>query len=150
MSLSQGPSRVTIFGREPSIWVGLLESLLAALTAFGIGQWVGLTQETYGTWVVLIAALSGFVTAFLTKDTMLGVTLGLAKAIIAFIAIYGLSLTDQQTGAVIAFLPLLVSLFQRTQTAPIVNGEVIPREPAHLPPDITPYPGTTYDLETGL
>jgi hypothetical protein len=96
-SLQSGPSKVTIFGREPSVWVGLIESGLAALTAFGIGQWAGLTQETYGTWVVLIAALSGFLTAFLTKDTMLGVTLGLAKAVIAFIAIYGLSLTDQQT-----------------------------------------------------
>jgi hypothetical protein len=132
MSLTTGPSKVTIFGREPSVWVGLIESGLAALTAFGIGQWAGLTQETYGTWVVLIAALSGFLTAFLTKDTMLGVTLGLAKAVIAFIAIYGLSLTDQQTGAVIAFLPLLVSLYQRTQTAPIVNGEVLARDPVEV------------------
>jgi hypothetical protein len=131
-SLQSGPSKVTIFGREPSVWVGLIESGLAALTAFGIGQWAGLTQETYGTWVVLIAALSGFLTAFLTKDTMLGVTLGLAKAVIAFIAIYGLSLTDQQTGAVIAFLPLLVSLYQRTQTAPIVNGEVLARDPVEV------------------
>jgi hypothetical protein len=132
MSLTTGPSKVTIFGREPSVWVGLIESGLAALTAFGIGQWAGLTQETYGTWVVLIAALSGFLTAFLTKDTMLGVTLGLFKAVVAFIAIYGLSLTDQQTGAVIAFLPLLVSLYQRTQTAPIVNGEVLARDPVEV------------------
>jgi hypothetical protein len=131
-SLQSGPSKVTIFGREPSVWVGLIESGLAALTAFGIGQWAGLTQETYGTWVVLIAALSGFLTAFLTKDTMLGVTLGLFKAVVAFIAIYGLSLTDQQTGAVIAFLPLLVSLYQRTQTAPIVNGEVLARDPVEV------------------
>ena len=63
---------------------------------------------------------------------MLGVVLGLVKAVIAFIAIYGLTMTDQQTGAVIALTPLIVSLFQRTQTAPIVNGEVIPRDPIEV------------------
>ena len=37
MDLEQGPSKVTIFGREPSIWLGVLEAILATITAFGLG-----------------------------------------------------------------------------------------------------------------
>ncbi|HEY5787159.1 MAG TPA: hypothetical protein VIT65_20525 [Microlunatus sp.] len=131
-TLQTGPSQVTIFGREPTVWLGVIEAALATFTAFGLGTRWGLTQETYGIWTVLLAAIFGVITAWLTKDTMLGVVLGLVKAIIAFIAIYGLTMTDQQTGAVIALTPLLLSLFQRTQTAPIVNGEVIPRDPIEI------------------
>jgi hypothetical protein len=129
VNLAQGPSKVTIFGREPTIWLGVLEAVLATITAFGLGTRWGLSQDTYGIWTVLFAAIFGVITAWMTKDTMLGVVLGLVKAIIAFIAIYGLTMTDQQTGAVVALTPLIVSLFQRTQTAPIVNGQVIPRDP---------------------
>jgi hypothetical protein len=128
-ALQRGPNQVTVFGREPTIWLGVIEALLATITAFGLGTRWGLTQDTYGIWVVLLAAIFGVLTAWLTKDTMLGVVLGLVKAIIAFIAIYGLSLTDQQTGAVIALTPLLLSLFQRTQTSPIVAGQILPRDP---------------------
>ena len=85
---------------------------------------------------MLLAAVFGVISAWLTRDTMLGVVLGLVKALIAFIAIYGLTMTDQQTGAVIALVPLIIGIIQRTQTAPIVNGEIIPRDP--VVPKITP------------
>lgn len=113
-SISNGP-KVAIFGREPAVWVGLIEGILAMLLAFGLG----ITQSSYGPWVVLISAISGLVTAYLTKDTLLGALIGVGKAAVVWLAVYGLTLTDQQTGAVIGLIPLLVSMWQRTQTSPV-------------------------------
>src|SRR6478736_4134139 len=112
-ALQEGP-KVAIFGREPAVWVGLIEGVLATLLAFGLG----ITQESYGPWVILVSAIAGVVTAYLTKDTMLGALTGLGKAFITWLAVYGLALSDQQTGAVIALVPLFVGIWQRTQTSP--------------------------------
>ena len=63
--------------RAPAAWVGLLEGALALLLAFGIGS---LTTERVGLIVAAVAAGFGVLTAYATRDTMLGVIVGLAKA----------------------------------------------------------------------
>lgn len=105
---------MTIFGREPAAWVGLIESLLTILLAFGLG----VTQETFGPILAVVVAAFGVYTAWVTKDTALGAIVGFTKASLVLCAVYGLTLTDGQTAAIVALVSVLVSFFQRTQTSP--------------------------------
>lgn len=109
------PRAVTIFGREPAAWVGLIEAILAVLVAFALG----ISQETFGPILAVVSAAAGVYTAWATKDTMLGVIVGLAKAVIGLTAVCGLTLTDQQVAGVIALTAVTVGFFQRTQTSPV-------------------------------
>jgi hypothetical protein len=107
-------TKVTIFGREPAVWVGLIESALTVLLAFGLG----ISPETYGPWVALIVAIGGAVTAWATKDTLLSALLAAIKAGLVLVTVYGVTLSDQQTGALIAFASVLLGGWLRTQTSP--------------------------------
>jgi hypothetical protein len=107
-------NKVTIFGREPAVWVGLIESALTVLLAFGLG----ISPETYGPWLAIFVALGGVVTAWATRDTLLSALLGAIKAGLVLFTVYGLSLTDQQQGAIIAFATVLIGGWLRTQTTP--------------------------------
>lgn len=107
---------ITIFGREPAVVVGTITAALAVLLAFGLG----ISPDSYGPWVALVAALGGVITAIGTTDTLLGATVAVLEAGIVLVAVYGLTLTDQQTGALVAFVPVLFGLYQRTQTTPLV------------------------------
>ena len=106
-----------IFGREPAAWVGLIEAVLMTLLAFGIG--VG--QDTFGPIMGVVVAAFGVFTAWATRDTMLGVIVGLAKSVMVLAAVYGLTLSDEQTGALIAVVTMVVSFYQRTQTSPVAD-----------------------------
>jgi hypothetical protein len=120
---------VRILGREPAAWVGLAEAVLTLLLAFGIG----VNQETFGPIMALVTAGAGLLTAWATKDTALGAIVGFVKACLTLFAVYGLDLTDQQTGAVVGATVVLVAFFQRTQTSP--EWFPPPEPPVTFPPD---------------
>lgn len=109
---------VKIFGREPAVWIGLIEGVLTMLLAFAIG----IDQETFGPIMAVVVALGGAYTAWATKDTLLGALLGLAKALLVLMAVYGMTLTDQQTGAILGLISLVIGFWQRTQTSPVVGN----------------------------
>ena len=112
---------VKIFGREPAAIIGLLEAVLASLLAFGLLGWAGLdSAEAVGTVMALVSALLGSYVAYVTRDAVLGYVLAAVKAGIALAAVYGLELTMEQAGAVIALTSVVVGFFQRTQTGPAV------------------------------
>lgn len=69
-----------------------------------------------------VSAVFGVVTAYATRDTLLGAVTGLAKAVVALGVGYGLELTAEQTGALIAFVTVAVGFWQRTQTSPLEHG----------------------------
>ena len=121
---------VTIFGREPVAWLGLLESALLVLVAFGIG----VTQETFGPIFAVVTAAFGVYTAWATRDTMLGVIVGLFKSLIILAAVYGLAISDEQTAALVAVVTMVVSFWQRTQTSPVAD----PVDPS--PAQVVPVP----------
>lgn len=104
-----------LFGREPAAWVGLIEATLALAVAVGL---VVLTSEQTALILAVVMAVFGVVTAYLTHDTMLGVLVGLTKAVIALVVGFGLTLTPELTAAIIGFVTIAVSFFQRTQTSP--------------------------------
>lgn len=126
------PSKGLIFGREPAAWIGLIEALVTLILVL----WPGSVSATMIALIMaVITAGLGFYTAWVTKDTMLGVTIGLLKAILALAAGFGLHLTADQTGAVIALVTVVLGLFQRTQTSPIPEPTF--RSPSSPIPDPT-------------
>lgn len=109
------PRALTILGREPAAWVGLIEAVLALLVVFA----VGVSTESAVLIMAVVSALAGVYTAWATRDTALGAIVGLAKASISLATYYGLNLTDGQQGALMALVPVLFGFWQRTQTAPV-------------------------------
>lgn len=106
---------VKLFGREPAFYVGLVEAVLALLLSF---NGLGLTVETSAVIVAFVTAALGFYTAYVTKDTLLGVGTGLAKATVALFVAFGLHLSENQTAAIVALAVFALGAFQRTQTSP--------------------------------
>lgn len=109
----------TIFGREPAAVVGLIEAFLAALFSFGLLDAIGITStESLGLVMAVVIAITGTYVAYVTQDTLLGHVITALKALVALGTVYGLSLTSEQSGILIALVTAAFSLFQRTQTSP--------------------------------
>jgi hypothetical protein len=125
---------ITIFGREPAVWVGLIEAFLATALAFGFG----ISQEAYGPIMALVVAIGGAVAAIGTKDTLLGALIAVMKTGFVVLAVYGFSISDQQSAALIGGMSVLFALFQRTQTSPI--AEPVDPSPAQVTPSPLPTP----------
>jgi hypothetical protein len=107
-----------IFGREPAAWVGLIEAVLAMLMAVRV---IAISSEQEGAILAVVVAGFGLYTAWVTRDTLLGVAVGFVKAILALLIGFGLDLQPDQTAAVIAFTVAALSLYQRTQTSPLAR-----------------------------
>ncbi len=114
-----------IFGREPAVLVGLIESALVLVLSFGL---FNLTQDTVGAIMAVVTAAFGLYLAYVTKDTILGAAVGLLKAGLVLATFYGFSLSFEQSAALIAFVTVGLSLYQRTQTTPLETPSLSVRE----------------------
>jgi uncharacterized protein (DUF697 family) len=70
----------------------------------------------------VLAAAAAVLLAYKTTGTVLSPILELFKALAAVGVIYGLSLTTEQTGTLVAAITAVVGLFQRTQVSPLLKG----------------------------
>lgn len=109
---------VKIFGREPSAYVGLVEGILALALTLNLFH---LTEDWVTGIMAVVTALGGIYTAYVTKDTLLGPVIGLAKAGFMLAVLLGFNLNVDQTGAIIFVITLVFGFFQRTQTSPAVT-----------------------------
>lgn len=105
-----------IFGREPAAWVGIIEAGLVTLMAFSLG----VSQTTFGPIMAVVVAVFALYTAYATHETMLAVIVGFAKALFVLGAVYGFAFTDNQTASIIALITVVASLYNRSQTSPVV------------------------------
>lgn len=105
-----------IFGREPSFYTGLLEAGLVLLISLHQFE---LSAEKIALIMAVVTAVLGIYTAWVTRDTLLGVGIGLVKAVVALLAAYKLELSADTVTAVIAITTILLGAFQRTQTKPV-------------------------------
>lgn len=110
-----------IFGREPAVIVGAGEAFLALVLTTHLVPGGLLDHEKVGLIMAVISAVLGVVTAYYTRDTLLGYGVGLIKAAGALAVGYGLHITADQTGALIAFVTITASLWHRTQTSPALT-----------------------------
>ncbi|HEY1179328.1 MAG TPA: hypothetical protein VGF17_24500 [Phytomonospora sp.] len=136
------PIPLRIFGREPAALLGIIEAVLAALVAFGLG----VTNESSGLIAAVISLAIGAYSAWATKDTLLGVLTGLAKAIVALVVYYGVTLTPEQVAAVVTLVPVFVGFWQRTQTTPVAAP--VDPSPAQVVP-VAPTPDVAAEASVG-
>ena len=118
----------TIFGREPAVWVGLIEAALAFLSSVVLH----LSQGQVGAVMAVVTALFGVYTAWATKDTLLGYLVGLIKAVLALFLGFGIHLlSPEQAASLIGLVTVALAFYQRTQTSPV--GVPLPANPTAQP-----------------
>jgi hypothetical protein len=111
-----------IFGREPAVISSLIEAALALAISFHLLAWAHIGgQAELALVMAVVSSGLGLYVAWVTRATLLGVAIGLIKALIALAAVYGLTISVEQTGTLIAFLTVLIGLFHRTQTTPLAQ-----------------------------
>lgn len=108
-----------IFGREPALVSGLIESILALAVAFGL-HW---STAQVGLVNAVAAAVLGVYTAWATKETLASAVIALSKSVLSLLIGFGLDLTADQTATVIAVVTLALSMFNRTQNSPATKAE---------------------------
>jgi hypothetical protein len=101
--------------REPAVWVGVADAILNAGIIFNLP---GLNLETKTLIAAILTTGAGVLTAYLTKSAMLGVLMGFIKAAFALVGYFVVDFTQDKMTALLAIVPLLAGLFQRTQTSP--------------------------------
>lgn len=107
-----------IFGREPAIYIGAIEAIIALLVTFNFS---GLSNAQAGVIVALVVAIGGLVTAFATKDALLAAITGVVKAALIVGVAYGLHISQEQMGLVLGIVAALGAAYVRTQTAPVAT-----------------------------
>lgn len=111
-----------IFGREPSLILGLIASAIQLFSAIVLP----LTIEQQGVLNAVAVAVIGVVTAVaVSTDKAAPAVLGFVQAVLACALAFGLALSPEVQGAVMAFTTALVSAFVRTQvSAPVPAAAV--------------------------
>ena len=120
-----------IFGREPALVLGLASAGLQMVTAL----FLPLTSTQVAAINSIAAAGLGVWTALATRNldggkSMRAAALGFAQAAITLGLVFGMTLNDQQTAAIMAFVALLGAALVRQRSTP-VNGPV--KEPVKGP-----------------
>lgn len=108
-----------IFGREPALVAGLIESVIALAVAFGL-HW---TAAQVGLVNAVVAALLGAYVAWATKETLASAVLALSKSVLSLLIGFGLDLSTDQTVTIIAMVTMALSMFNRTQNSPATGAE---------------------------
>lgn len=108
---------VKVFGREPAAWVTLIEA-----TAMIVGvQLLNWSVEQVAVVVAVASAILAVYVAYVTKDTMLAVIVGLGKALITLAIAFGLEIPDDRAALYIALITAVVGFWNRSQTAPLLK-----------------------------
>jgi hypothetical protein len=124
-----------IFGREPALILGLVSAGVQMVTAL----FLPLTIVQVAAVNSIAAAGLGVWTAFVTRNRDGGASvkpavLGFAQAAITLGLVFGVSLTDQQTAAIMAFVALVGALFVRQVSTPAGPADSPPADPAATNP----------------
>lgn len=127
------PRAVKVFGREPAVLLGLIGSAIALFVVL-FGADLSLDGDFTAVAMAVVSAALGFYSAWATRDTLLGVSVGLVKALISLGLYFGLDLSVELQAAVMLFVESFVGFWQRTQTSPLAD----PVDPS--PQQVTPSP----------
>lgn len=104
-----------IFGRHPAVWIGLIQAFLV----FASNQWLHWNDAQIMGLVAVLVIIGDLFVAGFTKDTVLGVLVGLTKALIAAAALFGFDLPSGFAADLITLLTTLVAFLQMNATSPL-------------------------------
>lgn len=124
---------MTIFGKQPAFWLGVLQAVFAlVLTFHEVSNGLGLTDERVGLIMAVLFAAVGAYQAWAVRDTMTAALTAVAKAVLALLAAYNFELSVDQIAALLALLAIASdAVFLRDRTSPLVqpsfsNGPTAP------------------------
>lgn len=110
-------------GRDPAALLALVQAALTLALSFGLLAWAGLsTQVDLALLLGVLNALSAVYLAWGTTETALAAVVELFKGLVSFGAVYGLSISIEQTALAIVLINAIATAFLRTQTSPLTNG----------------------------
>jgi len=112
-----------IFGREPVLWLALVEIAIKALCALVLH----LSPDQQAVVNAAVVAAAGVVVAVSTHDGVSGAILGLVQAILALGAGFGLHWSADQQAMVMSLASALVGAFVRTQVTAPVPSTALPK-----------------------
>jgi hypothetical protein len=107
--------KLLILGREPAAWAAIIQAIVMLAATF-VFDW---SSDTVAAVTLLAIAVLDTYVAYATKDTMLGVLVGLVKATTVCAAAFGYDWGPEKTAQVVTFVTVVVGFFQRTQTFPV-------------------------------
>lgn len=106
-----------IFGREPAVIVGVLQ---AAIVLLGNQLFDWNQDQILAVSAIVVIVGDGFV-AWATHDTLLGVGVGLIKALAACAVVFGHGVPPDLVPQLIALATAVAAVYQRTQTFPVAD-----------------------------
>lgn len=115
-------STVKIFGREPSMILGAIAAAIQLLSA----TLLPLDTVQQGVLNAVAVAVIGLVTAAaVSSEKAAPAVLGLVQAVLACALAFGLAMSPETQGAVMAFVTAAVSIFVRTQVVAPVPASAV-------------------------
>jgi thiamine transporter ThiT len=113
---------MTWFGREPAQALGLVSALIAMVSS----TFFEMSIEQQGVLNAAAVAIVGFVTAMAVSGEKAAPLLaGLVQAVLACALAFGLALSQELQGSIMAFVAAGVAWYLRTQVvAPVAAAEV--------------------------
>lgn len=108
-----------IFGRQPVIYIGVIQAVLLLLVSFHALKAIGLNgpDDVMLAAGVLNAAAAVYL-AFGTTETLLAPLIELFKVFLSFAAIYGMNLTGEQSGLAVATITAVFAMLHQPKTSP--------------------------------
>jgi hypothetical protein len=107
-----------IFGKEPAVWAGVLQAMIAVVLVLGVFP---MTAEQNAMVQAASAAVFALLTAVFTKSVSTAVAVSAVQAVLAVLVGFGLNLTPDQTATLIGALQLALAGFLRQNTEAAVN-----------------------------
>jgi len=104
-----------LFGREPTLWISVISSLIVLAGTFGF-HW--LTGQEASLIVVAINAIAGAVNAYTVRPIAPAAFTYAVGSILAVGAAYGLNLSIETVAAINATVIPILALLTRDQVAP--------------------------------
>jgi hypothetical protein len=104
-----------ILGREPALWLAVLQTFLAFLVGF---QWDGLSAEQAALWLSATNAVIAVIMAVLTRPWSLSVFTNAFAILATLAAAYGLNMSQPMVASANALISAVVILIARGQISP--------------------------------
>jgi hypothetical protein len=110
-----------IFGREPAVILHALQAVLAFLVTLPALNQLGLTEEVSGWVMTLAAGAVALLVAMATRPLVVSALTGAVQTLLTGFVAFGLPLSEQSSGALIAALNVLLMLLMPLGLTPAVD-----------------------------
>ena len=108
-----------IFGREPTLWISVIASVLSLVAGFGL-DWM--TAEQASLIVVGLNALLGIWNGLAVRPVAPAAFTYAVGALAAVAAAYGLDVSQEMVGSINVVVVAVLALLTRGQVSPTVDG----------------------------